>query len=793
MQKPDNKIVSDVINKVLTADKQLYHIVDISETAKKEINEAVAILKLDAINEKLENTPIEELNSDKSGIKVNLLKSSGYNTIADIKDMTRAQLTAINGIGEDGAKKILGRVNEIKVSVSKYSKIHLSSDKNNRACVSAISNIDLLLLTKQYTEKALELYNAYHKGVTADINTAKELLSGLKWVFTSKEQKQQRIESYGRLYSVTQNGYTAEAQELYNGFENIYRTLTIEKCLSDFDKNTAPFYAWLEQITGSQASSDKALFGLSDDIIQSITDCELDTSLLKVVLRNYQIFGAKYIVHQKRALLGDEMGLGKTVQAISAMAHYMSKGMTHFLVVCPVSVLVNWKREIEEHSEMKAGEIYGSDRDEEYERWKKEGGVAVTTFETLVRIEADETRPADMIVVDEAHYVKNPAAQRTKALKSFTDKAQNVLFMTGTPLENKVEEMIFLIKCLRPEIARELEGMKVMAKADEFREKIAPVYLRRVREDVLTELPEKLEKEQWCRMGDEEKNAYLSALSDGNFMNIRRVSWNVGDMTKSSKAKRLMEICENAKEENRKVIVFSFFLDIINNIMDMYGDRCYGPISGAIPADKRQEIVDEFSKGESGSILVSQIIAGGVGLNIQSASVVIICEPQWKPSTENQAISRAYRMGQSRSVMVHRLLCEESIDEQMMQILKGKTEVFGSFADDSVIDEKSKGVIDSSIMAQLVEEERRKHGITENPSSDQSSSDPTESEVTAEQSSSDPTESEVPADQTSPISPPKPLQIRSKWICVCGTTNYGNFCGDCGRRSDACKEIKNGV
>ena len=130
-----------------------------------------------------------------------------------------------------------------------------------------------------------------------------------------------------------------------------------------------------------------------------------------------------------------------------------------------------------------------------------------------------------------------------------------------------------------------------------------------------------------------------------------------------------------------------------------------GPINGSLSPAGRQEIIDKFEQAPAGTVLVSQIMAGGTGLNIQSASVVIICEPQLKPSTENQAISRAYRMGQARNVLVYRLLCENTIDERIMDRLAQKQQVFDGFADESVAAKKLEIEIDSKTMNEIFEEE----------------------------------------------------------------------------------------
>lgn len=262
--------------------------------------------------------------------------------------------------------------------------------------------------------------------------------------------------------------------------------------------------------------------------------------------------------------------------------------------------------------------------------------------------------------------------------------AERLLFMTGTALENKVEEMISLIRILQPHIASQIQGMAFMSAAPQFRKAVAPVYYRRKREDVLTELPDLIESKEWCSLSHNEELAYEHAVLSKNYAEARRVSWNVDDLKDSSKASRLLELVEEAESEDRKVIVFSFFLDTIRKVTMLLGNRCTNPINGSVTPQRRQEIIDEFDKAPAGTVLVAQIQSGGTGLNIQSASVVVLCEPQFKPSIENQAISRAYRMGQTRNVLVYRLLCEGTVDEKIMSTLESKQAIFDAFADKSV-------------------------------------------------------------------------------------------------------------
>ena len=276
--------------------------------------------------------------------------------------------------------------------------------------------------------------------------------------------------------------------------------------------------------------------------------------------------------------------------------------------------------------------------------------------------------------------------------------------MTGTALENNVDEMIELIRQLNPLLALSLSRMASISAAPQFRKAIAPVYYRRKREDVLTELPELIESKEWCVMNHYEEAAYEEAVLSKNYAEVRRVSWNLDDLKYSSKATRLLELVDEAKSDGRKVIVFSFFLDTLRKVASLLGDQCTQPINGSVTPQRRQEIIDGFDDAPPGTVLVAQIQSGGTGLNIQSASVVVICEPQFKPSIENQAVSRAYRMGQTRNVLVYRLLCEGTADEKIMDTLESKQAIFDAFADKSVAASESLE-LDERTFGNIIKEE----------------------------------------------------------------------------------------
>jgi len=491
--------------------------------------------------------------------------------------------------------------------------------------------------------------------------------------------------------------------EAYQGAADADET----ECRAHFRENAAQYYAALSQYCKHLNTEELPDTGLSKELLEAIEAQQIDLKYLNATLRDYQTFGVKYAIHQKRTLLGDEMGLGKTFQAMATMAALKAAGKHHFMVVCPASVLINWQRELTKHTQLEVTKIHGAD-EEALLHWRMNGDVAVTTFESISRFTLPEKFKFDMLVVDEAHYVKNPEAQRTVAMQKLLAKTEDVLYMSGTPLVNRVDEMCFLVNCLQPEIAQKLENVKNISTAEQFRRELAPVYLRRVRADVLKELPDLIEKEQWCQLSQKELSMYREAVASGNIMAIRQVSWQMEKLEDSSKAQRLLEICNNAKEEGRKVIVFSFFRNTLDKVHKLLGDRCLETISGDISPARRQEIVDAFNAADAGAVLVSQVQAGGTGLNIQAASVIVFCEPQLTPAIENQAVSRAYRMGQTRDVLVHRLLADDTFDERMLEILSGKQKEFDSFADDSIVDEQQRKAEEGSWVTKMVKEEQQR-------------------------------------------------------------------------------------
>lgn len=662
---------------------------------------AVEVLKL------LRSIPVEELGRERQGLRFKALKEQGYETVGDVFCATAYNLASIYGISEDMAYTMKQCANQYAEQAKQGTKIRLSVDEKSKEATTLIVSI-CAYRSRTATRDALEEIQRRHSNAISEgLRNIQAIGVGIDWVFAETDQKKKSIESYQYLQQLLKGDYGKQVNALCDA---LIRPVQIDAAAAwdDFAHNTIAYFHVLEDIVPGILGNDDRLYGLPEDLAREIQEECFFPDGLKCDLRRYQEWGVKYILHQGRVLLGDEMGLGKTIQAIAAMVSLRNTGATHFLVVCPASVLSNWCKEIAEKSKLRVTKIHGQGRMNAFKEWQRTGGAGVTTFETTGYLVMEAEERFHLMIVDEAHYIKNGEARRTVNVKRIGEHADRMLFMTGTALENKVDEMISLVTILQPTVAAKLHDYAFMSSAPQFREKIAPVYYRRKREDVLTELPELIENNEWCALWGEEERVYERTVLEEHYMTIRRVSWNVGDLNQSSKAKRMKEIIEEAEADGRKTIVFSFFLDTISKIRDFLGSRCTQPINGTVSLQRRQEIIDEFDKAPAGTVLLAQIQSGGTGLNIQSASVVILCEPQLKPSIENQAISRAYRMGQARNVLVYRLLCEDTIDERIMDMLAQKQAVFDAFADQSVAavaTAREEIALDDKTMGKLVKEE----------------------------------------------------------------------------------------
>ncbi len=707
------KEVNKLVNALAALDMGLTGMFEAKAVEERRIQELCRELLMEDARESLSSISVEELKNSRAGIRVSALMDAGYKDLRQLDLAPDWQLAAVDGIGEKQVASIRNIIKEFVSRLSEYGTIRLPADdyeeasKNSRELILSIAKHRQGELIRRDSEALSgEIHDFAQRILTAGL-----IKSRLKWVFSGKAAKEQTVLAAGELVSFFNSKPYLRASRLLSLYKEASE-MGEESAMADYKQNAAAYYALMESLGGRGA--DKAL--IYDSIPAQLADAvdafPLNESAFQGNLRAYQAFGAKYILFQKRVLLGDEMGLGKTIQAIAAMAHlHAEQEDAHFLVVCPASVLINWCREIQKFSPVKAHLIHGAGMEASFFSWQQEGGAGVTNFETMGRIvdRIDNHMRLMLLIIDEAHYIKNPEAKRTKYIHLLNNESERILMMTGTPLENRVEEMCALIDFIRPDMSNRIRGAATMSHVPQFREMLAPVYLRRLREMVLKELPPIEEEMQWCLMTSEDLKYYIEAVQERNFTKMRRVSFLGQELLASSKAMRLKELCEQGKAEGRKIIVYSFFRETIGKVAELLGQDCHGLITGDTPIGDRQAIIDRFAQAQDGSVLVCQVQAGGTGLNIQSASIVIFCEPQIKPSLEAQAISRVYRMGQVRNVLVYRLLCEGSVDEAMMRILSEKQAEFDAFADESAMAEATENILDREWIQSFIEMENKKY------------------------------------------------------------------------------------
>ena len=637
---------------------------------------------MDKVVEEVQQIPIKDLSKSFTRLPLQALEANHITTMYDLLKYNRRQLEALDGIGDETADKLMLALHRSTAAIKNQIHYRIDLEHLTDRDKEILQGIYFYLHTKENYAKLNVIYQETERGIQEAYDNSGLIQNFFGWIFSSRKKKQKFLTAVEDVKYFNQSSY----------FETI---------LQDYKENAIQYYTVIEKFADIE---------IKDDV-----DEDIDVSLLKQIqatplllesfhteLRHYQEFGTKYILHQKRVLLGDEMGLGKTIQAIAAMNHLHHKGHRYFLVICPAGLLLNWKREIEKLTDMQAYMLHGIGISD-FEIWKSDGGIAIINYEGLDKIIFEKDFSLDMVVVDEAHFVKNKEAQRTRNTVRMIEQAEYALYMTGTAIENNVDEMCYLIECLNPSIASEVKNMKYLAKADLFRKKIAPVYLRRKRVDVLMELPELTIHDEWCMMNEEEIISYRKAVESGNFMAMRRVSW--GSLN-STKAERMVELCLQALGEGRKVVIFSYFLETLSFVTDLLLGKSLPVISGKLSLEKRQEILRQFDEPVA-QVLPIQINVGGIGLNIQTAEIVILCEPQLKPSDEMQAISRVYRMGQINHVFVYRLLSADTIDEVLVKRLHEKQNIFNQFADESEISEQLEQLKEDDIQT-LIQSEREK-------------------------------------------------------------------------------------
>ncbi len=444
--------------------------------------------------------------------------------------------------------------------------------------------------------------------------------------------------------------------------------------------------------------------------------------ILKTSLLPYQARGAIFAACRGRVVLADDMGLGKTVQAL-AMAELLRKrrGIERVLVIAPASVKYQWKTEIEKFTDRSAQVIDGL-LPRRRAMYASPEFFTLTSYELVLKDIRDmqELRP-DLIILDEAQRIRNWTTATARTIKQL--KSRYALVLTGTPLENKLEELFSVVEFadgrrLGPAFRFVNEHRVIDANGrltgyrglDRIHEQLAPILLRRTRQEVLKELPERSDKifrvpltgqqaEPYYEQSDIlaglmrkwERQGWLSEIDQKRILcciqNMRMLCNSTFLFDKqthhSPKLQEFREIMTDlAQEEDHKVVVFSEFERMTHLAGEELGKLGIGFVSlhGGVPSRKRGALIEKFRNDPACKVFLSTD-AGGVGLNLQAASVVVNFEPPWNPARLEQRIGRVHRLGQSRPVHVIHMLTSESIEERVWETLQLKKSLFAGVFD----------------------------------------------------------------------------------------------------------------
>ncbi|MET7913084.1 DEAD/DEAH box helicase [Streptomyces avermitilis] len=676
------------------------------------LRSALTPLKAELVAAELESIPVSRLKDVTEGrLRLGAVEAAGFTSVRGVYEAGRYELRQLPGVGEQTADRALAAARQIARAVTETVSVRLDVDRPEPRTTALVVALHRLVEAGPELRRALDAATRLDERLGALLPAARPAGGRLRLALAGRHRREGALAAAAETRDLVAEATARDVPLLLaQASTDLLRDPASDiEAWVDFELRSTEYYSQLAEVSEHRPDAEAGEGFLPSGVAERVHAQPLDDTHRRVSLRGYQSFGARFALAQRRVVLGDEMGLGKTVQAIAALAHLAAEGHSHFLVVCPASVLINWTREIRARSTLRALPVHGADRRDAYEEWRERGGVAVTTFDVLHSLPVPDTEKPGMLVVDEAHYVKNPDTRRAKAVTGWTAHCDRVLFLTGTPMENRVEEFRALVRHLQPALLPAVQGGGAAAGPHAFRKSVAPAYLRRNQQDVLTELPALVQVDEWEELSAADRDAYRKAVAEGNFMAMRRAAY--ADAERSAKLGRLRELVAEAADNGLKVVVFSYFREVLATVHQCLGEPVLGPIAGGVPAARRQRLVDAFAAVDGHAVLLAQIEAGGTGLNLQAASVVILCEPQVKPTMEHQAVARAHRMGQIRTVQVHRLLATDSVDDRLLRILKNKDRLFDAYARRSDIAEATPDAVDvsdASLARRIVEEEQQR-------------------------------------------------------------------------------------
>ena len=441
---------------------------------------------------------------------------------------------------------------------------------------------------------------------------------------------------------------------------------------------------------------------------------EIEPNNIKVNLFPYQKLGFNWLKNMYDigfgGILADDMGLGKTLQTISLLNEiYQENRNFTALIIVPSSLLYNWKEEIIKFTGITPVLVEGTAAQRRKIISKGSKGFLITTYQALRNdIEEYKNREFDVVVLDEAQNIKTTTSQIKKAVMKINSKVNFAL--TGTPVENNILELWSIFDFVIPGYLDNLTKFKKTykeaivnpnsSKINNLREIIAPFLLRRTKKEVLTELPDKIESNMVVTLSTEQKQLYMSYIkqaksemkkfneNDNNRMKILAILTKLRQICNSptlfkedykgevAKLEVLRDILPDITENGHRLLIFSQFVGTLKEIEKELADMGieYFYIDGNVKSKERVDICNKFNAGERQVVLIS-LKAGGTGLNLVGADVVIHYDPWWNIAVENQASDRAYRIGQKKSVQVIKLVTEGTIEEKIIKIQESKRQL----------------------------------------------------------------------------------------------------------------------
>ncbi|WP_226659039.1 SNF2 helicase associated domain-containing protein [Guptibacillus hwajinpoensis] len=535
-------------------------------------------------------------------------------------------------------------------------------------------------------------------------NQVREILAALE-----EKRKYYRLRN-GSLLSLE----TKEMEEMHEFLTNVPPQEPFEPYFSVPVTKSASLMGTIE--TNSMFQADESFRAFLDTLRHPDPEAFQVPTSLEHVLRDYQVEGYQWMKtlasYGFGGVLADDMGLGKTLQSLTFIVSELETIRAQdkpVLIVCPSSLSYNWFNEIKKFApELQALIIDGNQSTrEKLQKRSNEMDVIITSY-PLLRRDSNwyEKQRFHTAFFDEAQAFKNPSTQTARSVKKI--KADYRFGLTGTPVENAIEELWSIYHVVFPELFKDMKAYSNLTKKTIAR-RVQPFLLRRMKEDVLAELPEKLESLELTDLLPEQKKlyaAYLAKLRTDTLKHLDRDTirknrikilagltrlrqicchpslFVEGYKGSSAKFEQLLQIIEDSRRSGRRMLIFSQFtkmLDLIGRELAARGQSFFY-LDGETPAEERVETCDRFNEGERDVFLIS-LKAGGTGLNLTGADTVVLYDLWWNPAVEEQAADRTHRIGQENVVNVMKLVARGTIEEKMNELQEKKRELISALID----------------------------------------------------------------------------------------------------------------